>query len=255
MKKIFILTALFGCVVLTPAQAQENWTEIGIYGFLVDIQGPVKKGRVGGDIDISLSDIDNALSMAFMGFVDHRRGRWSFIVDVAYLNVSKDKHKSLTPITSSTLDIKAYQIMSEGFIGYRVLEQDYGANKFGLDLLGGARYNKLELKFDLDVSLPRRTLSSDRKLKKTWWDGVVALRVQYEYKGWGVGLWADYGNGSNTSSYQLFGILSYRFKNNIRVFGGYRQYSYKIYGNDSAGIRYKADLDYKGPQIGVSYRF
>ena len=255
MKKIFILTALFGCVVLTPAQAQENWTEIGIYGFLTHIEGPVRVGNVKADVDISFSDILNHLDMAFMGFIEHRRGRWSFIGDVAYLDVSAVKHKARNRITSINLDIKASEIMAEGFIGYRVLEQDYGDAQFGLDLLGGARYNKIKVELDDRAILLGLTSSSDRRPEKDWVDGVVALRAQYGRNiGWGVSFWADIGNGSDSSSYQLFGIVSYRFKNKIRVNFGYRLYSYEFSGR-SRGIKFKADLDYPGPMIGVSYRF
>jgi len=255
MKKIFILTALFGCVVLTPAQAQENWTEIGIYGFLTQIQGPVRVGNVKVDVDISFSDILHHLDMGFMGFVEHRRGRWSFIGDVAYLDVSAVEHKARNRITSTTLDVKASEIMAEGFIGYRVFEQDYGDAQFGLDLLGGARYNKLDVELDTRASLLGLTSSSDRNPERDWVDGVVALRAEYVHNnGWGVHGWADIGNGSDSSSYQLFGIVSYRFKNKISIRCGYRLYSYEFSGR-SRGIKFKADLDYPGPVIGVSYRF
>ena len=86
-------------------------------------------------------------------------------------------------------------------------------------------------------------------------DGVVAARVKYGHEyGWGVSGWADIGAGSDSSSYQLMGILSYRFKNNIRVFGGYRLYNLD-YEGVSGGNKFELDLDYHGPMLGVSYRF
>lgn len=255
MKKIFLLTVLFCSVVLTPAQAQENWTEIGIYGFLTQIEGPVRINNVKVDLDISFNDILDNLDMGFMGFVEHRRGRWSFIGDVAYLDVSSVKHRVRNRITSTTLDVKASEVMAEGFIGYRVLEQDHGDAQFGLDLLGGARYNKLEVELDDRAFFLGLTSSSDRNPERDWVDGVVALRAEYVHNnGWGVHGWADIGNGSDSSSYQLFGIVSYRFKNKISIRCGYRLYSYEFSGR-SRGIKFKADLDYPGPMIGVSYRF
>ena len=57
MKKLFLLVTLLGCVMLTPAHAQENWTEVGIYAFMVGIEGDATVGNVTTDVDVSFSDI------------------------------------------------------------------------------------------------------------------------------------------------------------------------------------------------------
>jgi hypothetical protein len=255
VKKISLLITLIGCVMLTPAHAQENWTEVGIYGFMIGIEGDAKVGNVTSDVDVSLNDILDNLDIGFMGFVEHRRGKWSFIGDVGYLKISAEKTTSRTPITSVTLDAEFEQTLVEGFIGYRVFEHNQGEAQLGIDLLGGVRYNELTAELDVRASLLGLTASASRNPDEDWVDGVIAARVQYGHdNGWGVSAWADVGDGSDSSSFQLFGIVSYRFKNNIRVYGGYRLLNLE-YSGVSGGRRFDLDLDYTGPNIGVAYRF
>ncbi len=255
MKKISLLITLIGWVMLTPALAQENWTEVGIYGFMLGIEGDATLGNVTSDVDVSFSDILDNLDFGFMGFVEHRRGKWSFIGDVAYLKISADDTRAVNPILSVKLDAEFEQTVAEAFVGYRVFEQNQGEAQFGIDLLGGARYNKLAVELDVTASLLGLTTSASRNPEEDWVDGVVAARVQYSHdNGWGVSAWADIGDGSDSSSYQLMGIVSYLFKNNIRVFGGYRLYHLE-YTGDIGGRRFDVDLDYTGPMIGVAYRF
>ncbi len=213
MKKIFLLTFLLGCVMLTSANAQENWTEIGIYAMMSSIEGDTKVGNVTSDLDVSFSDILENLDMGFMGFAEHRRGKWSFIGDAVYMKLSADNTKAVNPILSVTLDAEVKQTIAEGFVGYRVLAQDHGDAQFGIDLLGGARYNKIELELGVEANLLGLTTSTSRNPSESWTDGVVAVRAQYAHNnGWGVSAWADIGDGSDSSSYQLAGFVNYRFK-------------------------------------------
>ena len=79
--------------------------------------------------------------------------------------------------------------------------------------------------------------------------------MQYgQATGWGVSGWADIGEGADSSSYQLAGFVSYSFENGARLFGGYRQYSFE-YEIGSGASLLRLDLDFKGPMMGVTYRF
>jgi len=255
MKKLYLLSMLLVCLILNSANAQENWTEIGLYVMMSGIEGDTQVGNVTSDVDVSFSDILENLDMGFMGFVEHRRGRWSFIGDAVYMKLSDDDTTAVNPSLSVTLDAEIKQTIAEGFVGYRVLAQDHGDARFGIDLLGGARYNKIELELGVEANLLGLTASASRNPSESWVDGVAAVRAQYGHNnGWGASAWADIGDGSDSSSYQLAGFVSYRFKNKIRVFGGYRLYSFEFTG-DTGGNQYELDLDYAGPVIGVAYRF
>jgi len=255
MKKIQLFTAVFCCLMLTPAFAQENWTEIGTYLFMPGIEGDAKIGDVTSDVDVTFNDILENLDFGFMGFIEHRRGKWSYIGDFAYLKVSAEDTKSRTSVSSLALDAELEQTIAEAFIGYRVFEQNIQGAQFGIDLLGGVRFNDLAIELDAQASLLGLTTSASRNPDEEWLDGVIAVRLQYgQENGWATSLWADIGDGSDSSSYQLAGFVSYLFKNNIRVLGGYRLYHIEYIG-ESGGRRFDLDLDYTGPMIGVAYRF
>ncbi|MHC4437154.1 MAG: porin family protein [Planctomycetota bacterium] len=241
-----------GAVLANPAP-KDTWTEIGIYGFFLGIEGDARLNRVNADVDTSFSDIWDNLDIGGMGFIEHRRGRWSFIGDAAYLKIEDDKTvASGGPLGGSvTLDAEAEQLMLEGFVGYRLLTQDLKDARLGIDFLGGARYNDIEIELDSRASLLGLITSASRDKSADTVDGVIAARVEYGHNnGWGLMGWADYGEGSDSSSYQLYGGVNYTFKNNIRLHAGYRLVNFDYDGNS-----FDYDLDYSGPQIGLSYRF
>jgi len=228
----------------------DTWTEIGLYGFLVGISGEAKIRNVSVDADVSFSDILSNLDIGGMALLEHRRGNWSFILDVAYLGVSGDT-VARNRFASVELDAEFDQWVVEGFVGYRVFDRDYENTRLGIDVLGGVRYNHIGVDLDTKALLLGLPRSGSRNWSRDWVDGVVAARVRYGQEvGWGVSAWADIGEGADSSSYQLAGTLSYKFDNNIKVFAGYRYYHFE-YERGRRGI----DLDYSGPILGVSYRF
>ena len=236
------------------AAEEDTWTQIGVYGLFLGIEGDARLNQVTTDMDVSFDDIWDNLEGAFMGFVEHRRGKWSFIGDVAYLKLEADRTVASTPgplPVSVTLDAEAEQLMLEGFVGYRLLTQDLKDARLGIDLLGGARYNDIEIELDSRATLLGLTRSASRNKSADTVDGVIAVRVEYSHNnGWGLTGWADIGEGSDSRSHQLFGGVNYTFKNNVRLHAGYR-----LVNLDYARNSFEYDLDYTGPQIGLAYRF
>lgn len=239
-----------GAVLANPTP-KDTWTQIGIYGFFLGIEGDARLNQVTSDVDASFSDIWDNLNIGGMGYVEHRRGRWSFIGDAAYLKIEDDKTVASTPVLSVTLDAELSQLMLEGFVGYRLLIQELKDAQLGIDLLGGARYNDIEVELDTRATLLGLTTSSSRDKSADTVDGVIGARVEYSHNNrWGLMGWADIGEGSDSSSYQLYGSVNYTFKNNIRLHAGYRLVNF-----DYERDRFEYDLDYEGPQIGLSYMF
>lgn len=94
-------------MVFTPAHAQENYTEIGLYGFVTGIEGDATIGNVTTDVDTSFSDILENLDIGGMVFVEHRRGKWAFIVDVAYLKISDENTISRAITVEDLIGLKS----------------------------------------------------------------------------------------------------------------------------------------------------
>ena len=253
MKKIFLLSGLLSLLILNSVHANEKWTEIGMYMFLTDIKGDTRIGNVVSDVDVPVSDVLDELDMAFMAFVEHRNGKWSFIGDIFYANIGAKDTIARNNVTavSVDVDVELKQLMLEGFVAYRVVDKRDGITRFGVDLLGGLRYNKIETELGVQVSALGLTTAGSRNGDIDWTDAVVGVRTQYSFgNGWGLSGWADIGDGQDSSSYQLIGLVNYTFKNKARVFGGYRKYNMEYEDNSIA-----LDLDYQGPILGVSFRF
>jgi hypothetical protein len=251
IEMIRLFYALLISILMTnPVSADDSSTQVGIYVFGSDISGKTKIGNITSDVDVSFNDVLENLDMGLMAFIDHRRGKWSFIADVFYADISAPT-KTVTPSAAVQLDVGIKQLLVEGFVGYRVLEQDYRNAQLGIDLLAGARYNKIEQELEAKAALLGLTFAASRSPDEDWVDGVIALRAQYAHdRGWGASAWADIGEGADSDSYQLMGTVNYRFDNKVNLFGGYRHYNFR---NDLSGV--EIELDYSGPIVGVSYGF
>lgn len=254
MGRLIYLSLLTCCVLSYPAHADENWTEIGGYGFMSRISGETKIKDVTSDVDVPFKDILENLDVGFMGFAEHRRGKWLFIGDVFYANIGK-KIVAANATTSVSVDVEVKQFLYEGFVGYRAFEQAHGDAQLGIDLLGGFRYNSIEADLGVEVQTIGLSAAASRNRTEDWADGVIGVRAEYGGShGWGVYGWADIGKGQDSSSYQLAGFVSYRFENNVRVFGGLRYLQFE-YEDTKGANPIELDLEFFGPMLGASYRF
>jgi hypothetical protein len=248
------IAAVLVLLAVTPACAEETWTDLAIYMFATEIEGEAQIRNVTADVDVGFDDILDNLDIGFMGYIEHRRDKWSFIGDLAYLRVSNDKSTASDGILQVVLDVEFEQTVFEGFVGYRILEREYDAADLGLDLLVGARYTKLETELSAEASLLGLSTSGDRSRDEDWTDAVLGLRLQYGgRKGWGSTFWVDVGDGSDSSSEQFMALASYRGDSNWQFFGGYR-YLHLEYETGSGTTKFGVDLDYTGPIFGASYR-
>lgn len=240
--------------------SDKPWTRIGLYGYLVSIDGDVDFRGLDADIDVSLHDILDNLDSTFMGFVEHRRGPWSFIFDAVYLKLSESGDTSISgPLglgqATISAEVEFKQTLLEGFIGYRALDYDLERGRIGVDALAGARYNRLDVELSSDVSVFGLTASGDRERDEDWVDGVLATRAVYRSNaGWSLSGWADFGLGDDSHSYQLASFLNYNFDNGLTLSGGYRYYHLK-YETGSGSSRFEYDLDYHGPMVGLTFTF
>lgn len=259
IKRCFALA--LSVLATAPVMAEESWTDLGIYLFAFDIEGDAQIRNVSADVDVGFDDIVDNLDFGFMGYLEHRRDKWSFIGDLATLRLEDDASTAFDRRILSLeveLDAEVEQTTFEGFVGYRILEREYGTADLGLDLLVGARYTELEIDLSSEATLlgPNMALSreNDRSRDEDWTDTVIALRLQYGGdKGWGSSFWVDVGDGSDSSSEQFMALASYRGDSNWRFIGGYRFLNLE-YETGSGSSTFDVDLDYSGPLFAVSYR-
>ena len=253
MTRQFFICALL-LLPAVPAMAEGPWTELGAYLFASDIDGKVRIRNVTSDVDVGFDDILDNLDLGFMGYVEHRRNRWSFIGDFAYLKLAADDSTASDRLLQVELDAELTQTVIGGFVGYRILERDYDTAGLGVDLIVGARRTDLEIELSTEAELLGLSNSKSRSGEENWTDAVVALRLQYGgRRGWGGSLWIDTGDGSDSSSEQFTALASYRGDGNWQFFGGYRYLNLE-FDRGSGSTRFGVDLDYSGPMFGASYR-
>ena len=252
MNKLIIAIATIVSLVPVSAYAEEPTTELGIYLFATEIGGDVEFRNVTVDVDLSFHEIFEHLDIGFMGYFEHRRDKWSFIGDLAYLKFDDDSSASAGPLTVD-VNFELENTVLEGFAGYNVLERDYGESKMNLDVLVGARHILVEFDINSEV-LGLGLLPGSRSIDEDWIDAVIGVRFRNTYQnGWNSTAWIDAGEGSDSSSYQLMAFVGYQKSDSWKLFGGYRYLHYE-YEKGSGTSRFGVDLDYSGPMFGASYR-
>ncbi len=253
MEKLSLTAALLASMMTTSVFAEEPWTEFRFYLFATEISGDVQIADVSADVDASFSDIVDNLDMGFMGVVEHRRDKWSFIVDIAYLKVGDDDSSTTGPIDID-LEAELAQTIIEGFAGYRFFDNAYDGMDVGVDVMVGARHTSLDIDLDLERSIPGASASTSRNKEEDWVDAVIGVRLENDYRnGWGSSVWLDVGDGSDSSSYQGLALANYS-SSDWKFFGGWRVLHLE-YDTGSGSSKFAVDLDYNGPMAGVSYRF
>jgi hypothetical protein len=255
--KIFLLALCVGAFMLVPVQARaeepgvdDSWQfAASLYLWGIGIDGKTQSDT---EVSVDFDDILDNLKMAFLSAFEARKGKWSLLADVLYLDVGAEKTSNVTiPIgpgidvsTGADLDLKAWAFHIAG--GYNLLTK--GGSK--LDLVAGARY--LDLQMDLALSSQAiqaryRTLSASNSV----WDGIIGLKGNIGLsKRWYLPCYLDIGTGESDYTWQAIGGIGFRAAKWVDVTLVYRHLAWN-FGSD----RVIDDLSISGPIIGAIFRF
>ena len=208
--------------------------------------------RTGDDIDMSFSDLMKNLDMAFMGMLTARKGKWSLLSDVIYLNVSDDKSRTTNgeligqPVTAK-LDVGLKSLIISAAAAYEVYENA----RTQLDVLAGGRYlyMKPDLEFRISEVGPFGPWRERVAESEDFIDAIVGVRGRTELsEKWWMNYYADIGTGESDLTWQLLAGFNYRFSKVDAAFG-YRYLKWEL-DNDTFD-----DLAISGPYAGVRFRF
>jgi len=257
-----LLAAALSIGHVTSAQAQTRSSASGgwTYEFTPYLWGAAMKGDVEAgtlpktSVDMSFSDIVDILDFGLMGAFEARKGRWGFFLDAIYMKVSDSATASRTgagPL-GATLTVGANlqleQTMLAGAVMYRLTD-----GSTPVDLVGGLRYNKLDVEATADFTVLGLAGSRSRNADKDWVDPYIGVRIQHPISDrWTFVGNADiggFGVGSDFT-YQLAAGLDYNFSKSISGKLGYR---YINTDYDKGGFRY--DMKMEGLYLGVGIRF
>ena len=263
------LAAVAALAALAPATSRaetpDEWRfNATIYGWLPDMGGSTKfpEGSGGSSVEVTASDILNALDFAFMGTLGAQKGRWGIFTDVNYLNLS-DSAKRTRDLTvgNVALPVGVTAKADLGITGwlwttvgsYRVVDKP----DYAMDLVAGVRLLNLaeDLKWNLTGDLGDLPII-DRKGKShvsdNYWDGIVGVKGRATFgaeKKWFVPYYVDIGTGDSDLTWLGMLGAGYSFDWGD-VVGVWRYVDYEFSSKDPI-----QDLYFNGPAIGVTFHF
>ena len=232
--------------------ASDDWQfGASLYFFAPAINGATGSGS---DIDVSFDTLINNLNMTFMGAFEARRGKWSALADVLYLNVGANggAEVPLTTPGGSPLGVEVDAgIKVRGWVlsflgGYTVYDTPEGS----VDLVAGARYLEMKNSFNLEVQARQLGRSVEVDASGYIWDGVVGVRGRANLSGdWFLPFYLDVGTGDSDLTWQANAGVGYRF-NWGDVSLTYRHLAWDF---GSGGALH--DVSFSGPQLTAAFRF
>jgi hypothetical protein len=268
---ILIIIGLFFSIDAAAEEEKDKWQfAIEPYLWLPNVNGTLKfgppPGASGGpEVEIDASDILERLNIAFMFTAEARKGRWSIVTDVMYMDFDGEgsKIKSIDATdripVSSTIDAGTETAL-KGTIwslggSYTALQGEAGS----LGLLAGFRFFGLKATADWNLTttvagsggsqvFPRSGSVTD---KEELWDGIIGVRGRLNLgdSKFYVPYYLDIGTGSSEITSNGMVGLGYGFKW-CDLLVAYRYLYYDM--DDDKLIQ---DMTFAGPAFGVIFRF
>jgi hypothetical protein len=240
-------TCAFAVLVAGQAAAQDpGWTVQGsLYGWVPGLSATVTTPFGDFESEADGSGALSALDMAFMGTIEARKGRWGFIGDLLYADLSNETDAPF----GRRFEEAALETTTTAFSGYAVYRA-YQSDSAIVDAGAGFRV------FDLGLDLGLRSADSrpdyGASESETWAVPLVAVRLILPLtESWFATAFADGGmTSSDTSTWQVFASVGYRFNERWSTQIGWR---YMDIEKELGGL--DTSLGLSGPLIGVSARF
>jgi hypothetical protein len=220
-----------------PADPGDTWNwRFAPYVWMADLDLSTKVKGNDVDVDVSFSDILDALNYSFQGVLEASNGEWSFLLDNTYMSLTQDGTLSPGPGSGVPIDADLAMLISE-FAALRRLSENSP-----YEIGAGIRY--VDLREDVHIgSLPG--LHDDQSVT----DGLLVGRASWPLDDrWRFALYGDAGAGDSDFTWQAAANFFYRV-NGWSVALGYRVLDYDMGGSNDT------DIMLKGVTIGADFRF
>ena len=246
------------------ATAAPGWEfSFAPYLWAAGLEASVEAQGVTSDVDVSFSDIWDALDIGVLGVFEARRGKLSMASNLIYMKLSTDAEQPVSPLLpvappgsfsirtvtqTGILELRpAYEVLSLPLFGAA------DSRRIALDLGPAARVFWLDehLSVKLRPGAPVGPFSRRFDESTDWVDFVAAARVRAQL-GERIGLVVsgDYGGfdigSSSHRTWSLAGFASYRLGEHWDLAAGWRTLEID---------RGAVELEMAGPLIGAAYRF
>ena len=246
------------------APSPSGWEfSVAPYLWGAGLNGTLSAEGLESDIDVSFSDIWDALDVGVLGTFEARRGRLSLASNLVYMKLSTDVGNPVSPLLPSAppgsfeADTVTQSLLVEGLAGWEVLSVPLAGTadprRFALDLRGGFRTWWLDS--DVDVKLkpgvPVGPFSRSFDESDDWIDFLLGLRasahvteklalvVSGDYGGFDIG-------SSSHRTWSVAGTVNYQIAKHWDVGVGWRTLEIE---------RDIVDVTMEGPLVGGRYHF
>jgi hypothetical protein len=255
--------AIFGMIASLLAVPQawsaeaspDGWQFAGsLYLWAPDIKGETVAGP---DIEIDFDTIIENLDLVYMGNLGARKGKWSLLADVIYMDLEDDSDSTLFQGPLGNLTLTLTDVAMEAWIvtpivAYNIVHTD----SLDLNLLAGARYFWLET--TVKTKTEHRILNETTRFSATEsgdvWDGIVGARGSINLNDkWSLPFHFDVGTGDTDLTWQAVALVMYNVGRwNVAL--GYRHLEWDFDDSNTGGDVFD-DLYISGPIFGVEYSF
>ena len=257
-----------GVAAMAPlaAQAQaanDKWQwELAIYGWFPAIGGSTSfpsTGASGPNIDVTASDVIDALKMVFMGQAEVRKDRWGLWTDLVYADLggSKGGSRNFTvdghPVSVTadlSLDVKStvwtlaglYNLTFDAREQHRpAVRRAHAQHEADAGLVAGQ-----------PPSPSCRRRSGQASVDGTDWDAIVGLKGRYYFgaeRKWFLPYYVDVGTGQSKLTWQVNAGVGYQFDWGS-VFATWRYLDYDFKSGNAL-----QSMNMNGALIGVAFQF
>jgi opacity protein-like surface antigen len=251
-----LLAAVFLIAFPPGTQAQDlvaddTWKHsLDIYLWGASVGGQTNSGT---DVDVSFSDLLDNLEFGAMGAYQARKGKWSVMADVIYLDVSNTKNievggDRIRVPAEVDVDLTSWVVHAGG--AYNFYEDEKGSM---VGLTFGARY--LDMSTDILVAFESRIPELDPEIPISASEGVLDFFAGFHGvvpigERWYLPWAANIGTGDSDISWAALAGVGYRASSRWNVVLSYRHQAWDF--NDTLIID---NLDFSGPMLGAAFQF
>ena len=226
--------------LLLPAGAHADAWDWRVTPFFwaAGIEGDTSLGNIEGELDVSFSDILDALEFGALVHVEVHQPGYGFFGDVVYLSLEPDGGTS--PL-GGEIDVEIESLFAE--LGY--IWKAFGDGESGIEI--GVRYYDQELTLD-----PANLASIDRG--ESWTDGFIGFRWHRPLSDkWSFLARGNIGAGGSDLAWSLTPTLLREFANGNRLAIGLRTLDVDYEDESQSGIPFSMDVNYAGLIIGYTF--
>lgn len=253
MKRSSVLSAaiasILGCCGPAAHAAEGDWRHtLFIYGMGAAIDGEAQIGDLEVPVEVSISDLFDALEFGAMGAYRADNGTWSYTIDATFMGLG-GSDTSERGLVRGNMDLDQTTLM--GTVGRRWTES--------VEFLFSLAYFDLSTDLNLTTTNPvtEEVTTRTASAGASWVDPLLGLQYNVPIADdWRFNLRGDvggFGIGSDLS-YQVLANFRWQANDKLGAVFGYRLIGFDY--EDGSGQNYERyDLTEQGPFAGVTISF